>query len=221
MDRRRAVMLERAVLGAARSASFGCVTRARSRARPGRPVSLRRRSTRSRRSQPLRSPGKVETMISSTRSSFTTWRGGGVRVGVHDLAVRVDALAAQLGEREAQPAVGVGVLFVVALRRDDQEARRPLRGALADAVEQLVRDDGLVRDHEHVRLALSRAPTTTCFDRDTAGDRSMSRRRRGASSPSAPRRASRRRSRRPSARAARARPSPPAPGRSRRRSPGP
>src|SRR5581483_4024465 len=37
----------------------------------GSPVSLRRRAIRSRRSQPLRSPGNVETMISSTRSSFT------------------------------------------------------------------------------------------------------------------------------------------------------
>src|SRR6476619_3234717 len=37
----------------------------------GTPASLRRRSTTSRRSQPERSPAKVETMISSTRSSST------------------------------------------------------------------------------------------------------------------------------------------------------
>ena len=92
----------------------------------GRPVSLRSRSTRSRRSQPLRSPGNVETMISSTRSSFTTCQRGGVRIGMHDLAVRVDPLAAQLGERAAQALVGLVVLLLVALRRDDQEARRAL-----------------------------------------------------------------------------------------------
>src|SRR6476646_4630923 len=39
----------------------------------GRPVSLRSRSTRSRRNQPLFSPGNVEMMISSTRSSWTTF----------------------------------------------------------------------------------------------------------------------------------------------------
>ena len=54
---------------------------------------------------------------------------GGERVGVDDLAVRVDAVAAQLGERAAQAPVGLGVLLVVALRRDDQEARRPLLAA--------------------------------------------------------------------------------------------
>ena len=58
-----------------------------------------------------------------------------------------------LSARRKAP-VGVGVLLVVALRRDDQEARRALRRPLADPVEQLVRDDRLVRDHEHVRLAL-------------------------------------------------------------------
>ena len=53
----------------------------------------------------------------------------------------------------AEAAVGVGVLLLVALRRDEQEAGRPLRGPPANPLEQLGRDDGLVRDHEHVRLA--------------------------------------------------------------------
>src|SRR5437899_2971044 len=53
---------------------------------------------------------------------------GGVRVGMDDLAVRVDPLAAQLAQRTAQPAVGIRVLLFVVLWRDDQEARWALDG---------------------------------------------------------------------------------------------
>src|SRR5882757_7528505 len=61
----------------------------------------------------------------------------GVRVGVHDLAVRLDSLAAQLRQREAEPAVCLGMLFLVALRSDDQEARGAFGRALPNAVKQL------------------------------------------------------------------------------------
>ena len=109
VDRRRAVVLVRLGCALMRSppARTGEITWS-----TGRPVSLRSRSTRSRRSQPLFSPGNVETMISSTRSSWTTCHRRRVRIGVDDLPVRVDPLAAQLGERAAQPAVGVVVLLV-------------------------------------------------------------------------------------------------------------
>ena len=55
----------------------------------------------------------------------------------------------------AQPALGLGVarLARVALRADEQEAGRRLRRALADRAQQRLADDGLVRHHEHVRLA--------------------------------------------------------------------
>src|SRR5436190_766849 len=50
---------------------------------------------------------------------------------MRDLAVDLDPLAAQLSERAPQPPFGLGVLTRrrVALRRDDEEARRPGRGA--------------------------------------------------------------------------------------------
>ena len=115
--------------------------------------------------------------------------------------------AARLRTR-AQTTVGVRVLFVVALRGDDQKARRALRGPLPDAIEQLVGDDGLVCDHEDVRLALRRdrprrrraAPGALRRALDLLDDVPPHPAR------SAPRRGSRRRSRRLSARAAPARP---------------
>src|SRR5581483_3523689 len=57
---------------------------------------------------------------------------GRVRVGMRDLAVRVDPFRAELAERPAQTPVGVRVLLLVALGRDDQEARGPLAGAAPD-----------------------------------------------------------------------------------------
>src|SRR5690242_12838389 len=51
----------------------------------------------------------------------------GVRVRVHDLAVRVDPFAAELEERTAETPVGVVVLLVVALWADQEKARRALR----------------------------------------------------------------------------------------------
>ena len=188
VDRRRAVVLVASACALMRAPRL--LRRPRPRGRPGRPVSLRSRSTRSRRSQPLRSPGNVETMISSTRSSLTACMRGGVRVGVHDLAVRVDALAAQLGERAAQAAVGV-----VVLARRRSAARRsgsspgPARRAARMRSSSSSRDDGLVRDHEHV-LASSvvarrrRRASPGCRPRRAR----CPRRRCGASSPSAPRR---------------------------------
>ena len=74
------------------------------RARPAGFVSLRSRSTRSRRSQPERAPRNVETMISSTRSSSHRLHRRGERVGMRDLAVHVDPLAAQLSDARAAAA---------------------------------------------------------------------------------------------------------------------
>ncbi len=69
-----------------------------------------------------------------------------------DLAVDVDPLRAQHAHGLAQPLLGPGIsrLAELALRGDDQEARRRAAGPLADGVEQLLAEDGLVRDHEHV-----------------------------------------------------------------------
>ena len=77
------------------------------RARPAGFVSLRSRSTRSRRSQPERAPGNVETMISSTRSSCIVCMRRRERIGMRDLAVHVDALAAQQRHRAQQALLGL------------------------------------------------------------------------------------------------------------------
>ena len=116
----------------------------------GRPVSLRSRPTRSRRSQPERALGKVETMISSTRSSCVA-----SIVAVNGSGWTTWPCASIPSERSSESArrrrlVGLGARYVARLRRDDQEARRALRGPRANAVEQLLRDDGLVRDDEDV-----------------------------------------------------------------------
>jgi len=132
-------------------------------------VSLRRRSTRSRRNQPLRSPGNVETMISSTRSSLTTCIAAVYGSGCTIWPWGVEAFTAQLGERTAEPPVGFVVLLVVALRRDDQERGLALRSPLADAVEQLVRENGLVRNHENIGRLVCIACDRDVRDRDTGG----------------------------------------------------
>ena len=60
-------------------------------------------------------------------------------------------------KRRAQTPLGVRVRVLapagIALRADDQEAGRPLRGALPDRVEQRLGEHGLVRDDEDVRRA--------------------------------------------------------------------
>ena len=122
----------------------------------GRPVSLRSRSIRSRRSQPERALGNVETMISSTRSSWVASIAEVYGSGCTTWPCAVDPLRPELRERAAKPPRGLGARHVARLRRHDQEARRPLRGTLADAVEKLLRDHGLVRDHEDVPLELDR-----------------------------------------------------------------
>ena len=92
------------------------------------------------------------------------------RIGMRDLAVRVDPLAAQLSERALQPPLGLGMLARrrVALRRDDEEARRPRRGALADLRQQRLADHGLVRDHEDVLLVRPVAARDEVLDRHGA-----------------------------------------------------
>ena len=68
------------------------------------------------------------------------------------LAVRVDALTAQLGDGAPQAAFRLRMVAPgrIALRRDDQEARRASPCPLADSVEQRLPDDGLVCEHEDV-----------------------------------------------------------------------
>ncbi len=68
----------------------------------------------------------------------------------------VDALRPKLGECTAQPSGRLRVRELVALRRHDEEARRPLAGAATDALEQGGREHRLVRDNEHVLLRLAR-----------------------------------------------------------------
>src|SRR5439155_7730128 len=66
----------------------------------------------------------------------------------------VQALPAEKGHRAAEAPLGLRMLGGrrVALRADDQERGRSLRGARADRVQQRIADDGLVRDNEDVRL---------------------------------------------------------------------
>ena len=134
----------------------------------GSPESSWSRWTRFLRSHGERSGAKVETMTSSIRSSWIACIAAVYGIRVRDLAVRVDSLAAQ--NREGAPQAALGLWMVgavrVALRAEDQEARGRARRTLADAREQRVADDGLVRDHEHVRLtALGRQIDDDVLDR--------------------------------------------------------
>ena len=109
----------------------------------------RSRPTRSRRSQPERCSGKVETMISSTRSSRDGLHRRRVRIGVRDLAVRLDPLAAQLGERAPQPPLGVGVRRRASGRSAGRRSgSSPARCAARSriALEQRLAEHRLVRD---------------------------------------------------------------------------
>ena len=101
-------------------------SRSRRRARPAGRSRLRRRSTRSRRSQPERSrrEGRDDDLVDPLVLDGLS--GGRERIRVRDLAVRVDALAAQDRQRAAQAALGLGMSrATVALRRDDQELAGP------------------------------------------------------------------------------------------------
>ena len=95
----------------------------------GRPVSLRSRSTRSPRSQlEVFSPGKVETMISSTRSSWTAWAAAvnGSGCATWPCASMPSPRRIVSARRRRRSASGCS-RGVVALRRDDQERDGPLR----------------------------------------------------------------------------------------------
>ena len=98
--------------------------------------------------------------------------GGGEGIGVRDLPVGVDALAAQLRERGTQTPLGLGVLGPrgVALRADDEEAHVPLPRPRADPVEQRLPEDGLVRDDEDVCPRTRRGIHNDVLDGSTAGD---------------------------------------------------
>src|SRR5207247_2922275 len=87
-------------------------------------------------------------------------------IGVRNLPVRLDALRAEYGESTTQAALGLEVRRArhVALRRDEQERRRALPGALADLLEERLADDGLVRDHEDVRRSVPPVLTQVADD---------------------------------------------------------
>jgi hypothetical protein len=97
---------------------------------------------------------------------------GRERVGMRDLAVDVETFAAQQRDRAEQPALGLLVAArALALRRDDQEARRALLRPFADLVEQRCAEHRLVRDHKDVgRALLRREVDDDVLERQVAGD---------------------------------------------------
>src|SRR3990172_1395379 len=104
----------------------------------GRALSPRSRPTRSRRSHPERSPGKVETMTSSVRSSS------------------IASIAATNGSGWAIcPWTSSPSARRIALRAHDQKARCPLLGSRPDAIEELFSENGLVRNDEDIRTGAS------------------------------------------------------------------
>ena len=125
-------------------------------------------------------------MISSTRSSWTActaavYGSGWATWPCASIPSRAGAPARAAG---GAPPPG-GRPRRVALRRDDQEARRrPLR-PLPDPLQQRIADDGLVRDHEHVRRppSPSRSTTTCSTGRSPAALRMRVDDVRGAASP--------------------------------------
>ena len=96
---------------------------------------------------------------------------GGVRVGMRDLAVDVEPLGAEERHGAQQPVLRLVVASLgLALRRDDQEARRALRRPLADLRQQRLAEHRLVGDDEDVRLAvLRRQVDDDVLERDRAG----------------------------------------------------
>ena len=96
---------------------------------------------------------------------------GTERVGMRDLAVRVDPLATQLSEGALQPPFGLGMVTRrwVALRRHDEEAGRACSSPLADLRQERLADHRLVRDHEDVLLVGASGPRDEVLDRHVTG----------------------------------------------------
>ena len=114
------------------------------------PLSIR--PTTSRRSQPEVAFGNVETMISSTCSSWTALSAAVDRVGVADVPGRSMPASLQLRQRAVEPRAPTPGSSAGATRV--KSAGRAWR-ALANRLEQRPADDRLVRDHEDV-VALAR-----------------------------------------------------------------
>ena len=159
MRDRRAVMARRR--GRARSSDGAASTSSGSHARRARPaarVCLRTRSTRSPRSHELVfSPGKVETMISSTarrrRPGPRPRTGRGARSGRARRSPRRGASASARRSRRSASGMRRSASGRSAARRAGSSPAPPARASRI-VVEQRLADDGLVRDHEHVpRLA--------------------------------------------------------------------
>ena len=124
----------------------------------GTPASLRRRPTRSRRSQPARCSGKVETMISSTRSSWTTCIAAvyGSGCATWPCASIPSERSVESASRSRRSASGCSAASGSLCGLTIRNVARPSRGPAPDAVEERRAEHGLVRDHEHVRLARPR-----------------------------------------------------------------
>ena len=135
----------------------------RSTCSTGSPSPCCSRSTRSPRSQPELSGSNVETMISSTRSSCTACIAALNGSGCAIWPCASIPSPRSVASARLQPPLGLGMVACrrVALRRDDEEARRPRRRALADLRQQRLADHRLVRDHEHVLLGRPVADSTT------------------------------------------------------------
>ena len=142
----------------------------RSRAHPGRtgsdaettccdragPSPCASRATRSRRSQPLRSPGNVETMISSIRSSFvaciaavngsgwTIWPCASMPSPRSSVSARRRRRSASVSSSPSRSACGATI----------RKLAGPSLARVRIRASSSLGDDGLVRDHEHVRLGV-------------------------------------------------------------------
>ena len=181
VDARAGVRGRRAVVVVRRAAAWALIRRplpprARPRrARPAGPCPSRSRWTTSLRSQLERaSPGNVETMISSTRSSWTACIAAvyGSGCAIWPCASMPAPRSAASVRRRRRSASGCPAVCRSLCGADDQEARRRPRRALLDLREQRLVRDRLVRDHEHVRLAalLASRSTTTCSTGMAPGD---------------------------------------------------
>ena len=97
--------------------------------------------------------------------------GSDERIRVRDLPVDVESFGAQDRERRPKPTLGFGVLATcrVALRTDDEEARRTFVGSLTDPVEELLVEHRLVRDDEDVGSGTHPDVGDDMLDGSTAG----------------------------------------------------
>ena len=137
----------------------------------GRPLSERRRPTRSRRSQPERAPGNVETMISSVRSSriacIAAVKGSGC--AIWPWTSMPSARSSESAARRRRSASGCSERDGSLCGSDDEEAGAPLLRAGANALEERLAEDGLVGHDEDVRAGATGDVADDVLDRPSAG----------------------------------------------------